>query len=385
MDQCLQNCVSNCFCNNKNTEVDLSISNLEFAKFLAKGSYSRVYLLKLIEKPNDFTDQFVCKICDLKDGFIGSFLREISILKNLSQFKHKNIITLSKIIIEAKGPNTIGLVMPYVKNTLHNVIEGNNFSFNRIKFIITELVSGIDFIHKRGIIHRDIKPANILIDNNEIKICDFNLAKCYDHKHQRGSHTLEVVTTPYRAPEVWRNQRYSFPIDMWSVGVILLELIRKQFIFRTFNVNKNNTVYILKLLKEYRIDRFYGLLAQLLDMNPNTRITSEKCLRYPLINGKILNVPAVPRVVEIISNELSKSLDKFKATKEITISLAGNIMRVTKCSPDHAALIAIKMCEDDIYESLNDEDFLKEEINILNKMNYNLIISGNSEYFKDDK
>jgi serine/threonine protein kinase len=100
--------------------------------------------------------------------------------------------------------------------------------------ILLQVAKGLEFLHKCGIIHRDLKPDNILIQNSRIscgngptvKIIDFNSSKVCSNE----DHTTEVVTLSYRAPEVlagWKN--YDYAVDIWSFGVILVNLHRKYF------------------------------------------------------------------------------------------------------------------------------------------------------------
>jgi mitogen-activated protein kinase 1/3 len=108
--------------------------------------------------------------------------------------------------------------------------------------ILYNLVLGVKFLHDVNVIHRDIKPANILIDSQcSIKFCDFGLARSIEEPsdiirtmaHDIRSTNLKkrsfspfVMTRFYRAPEVIVVEEYGTPIDLWSVGCILAELIR---------------------------------------------------------------------------------------------------------------------------------------------------------------
>jgi len=73
------------------------------------------------------------------------------------------------------------LVMEYFPMDLISFLEsqmGSKISDVEIINIVYQIMAGLNFIHKAGVIHRDIKPANILIDNNmNVKICDFGLAR----------------------------------------------------------------------------------------------------------------------------------------------------------------------------------------------------------------
>jgi serine/threonine-protein kinase ULK/ATG1 len=88
-----------------------------------------------------------------------------------------------------------------------------------------EIIEGIKYLHKNKIIHRDIKPATFLIHDNHIKITDFGFSKILKNN--------ELVNTfcgspLYMAPDVLKHNKYSYNSDIWSMGVILYELITKR-------------------------------------------------------------------------------------------------------------------------------------------------------------
>merc|ERR1719197_2023245 len=94
-----------------------------------------------------------------------------------------------------------------------------------------QLVRGMDFCHRRGIMHRDLKPQNLLINRaGELKIADFGLARAFGIPVR--SYTHEVVTLWYRAPDVLMGSRkYSTPVDIWSVGCIFAEMVNGRPLF----------------------------------------------------------------------------------------------------------------------------------------------------------
>ncbi|CAD1469388.1 unnamed protein product, partial [Heterotrigona itama] len=95
------------------------------------------------------------------------------------------------------------------------------------------LVPGLKYLHSARILHRDIKPGNLLVNSNcVLKICDFGLARV-EEPDQNKHMTQEVVTQYYRAPEILMGARhYTAAVDVWSVGCIFGELLRRRILFQ---------------------------------------------------------------------------------------------------------------------------------------------------------
>jgi len=94
-----------------------------------------------------------------------------------------------------------------------------------IKSFLFQLLKGVAFCHDMHILHRDIKPQNLLInlDNLELKIADFGLARAFTVPSR--SYSSEVVTLWYRPPDVLLgSHNYTTSIDMWSIGCVFAEM-----------------------------------------------------------------------------------------------------------------------------------------------------------------
>ena len=102
----------------------------------------------------------------------------------------------------------------------------NQLDMISLKRIYLKILKGVRECHKKRIMHRDLKPSNILIDadGKNVKIADFGLSKQFDI-HLKDS-TNRIQTLWYRAPEILLGSEiYGPAIDVWSLGLILFELL----------------------------------------------------------------------------------------------------------------------------------------------------------------
>ncbi|XP_073478463.1 G protein-coupled receptor kinase 5-like [Aquarana catesbeiana] len=104
------------------------------------------------------------------------------------------------------------------------------FEEERVVFYAAEICCGLDHLHQEGIVYRDLKPENMLLDDDgHIRISDLGLAiKIPDGESIRG----RVGTVGYMAPEVIKNERYTFSPDWWGLGCLIYEMIEGQSPFR---------------------------------------------------------------------------------------------------------------------------------------------------------
>ena len=95
--------------------------------------------------------------------------------------------------------------------------EGERLSVARVLELVVPLLRGLEYVHTRGVVHRDLKPENLLIDEQNVRLGDFGLV---------GAEEGKIAGTPhYMAPEVIRRQRVDRRADLYSLGVLLYELV----------------------------------------------------------------------------------------------------------------------------------------------------------------
>lgn len=122
------------------------------------------------------------------------------------------------------------IVMEYMEDgTLTDIIDkfaiSVGFKETQIRFIVYHILKGLAYIHEKHRIHRDIKSDNILLGNQgrKVKIADFGLATQLTRQKEKRNSTLG---TPYwMAPELIEGKAYDEKVDIWSLGIVIYEMI----------------------------------------------------------------------------------------------------------------------------------------------------------------
>lgn len=126
------------------------------------------------------------------------------------------------------------LIIEYVEDgTLFKVIQKNKgMSEEKAFSYFIQVASAFYFLHNHNLIHRDLKPENCLVANDNIKVCDFG----WTVEVSSGTRDTFCGTYEYMAPEVVKERPYNHAIDVWSLGVLLYELIHS---YSPFRVSRN--------------------------------------------------------------------------------------------------------------------------------------------------
>lgn len=210
--------------------------NYEELSMIGNGAYGTVFKARDRSNPGNIVALKKVRLPLTEDGVPFNTLREISLLKQLDQYEHPNIVRLLDIChgptFEKEQQLFLYLVFEHVDQDLATYIERcppPGLGSARIKDIMFQLLNGVDFLHSNRIVHRDLKPQNLLVTNTGIvKLADFGLAKTYDFEMRL---TSVVITLWYRSPEVLLKGCYATQVDIWSCGCIMAELFRRSPLF----------------------------------------------------------------------------------------------------------------------------------------------------------
>jgi TolB-like protein/Tfp pilus assembly protein PilF len=150
-----------------------------------------------------------------------------------SALQHSNICTVHDIDETEEGQ--LFIVMDcYAGESLKEKIARGPMKIEDAVDIALQVTSGLSKAHERGIVHRDIKPANIFITTDStVKILDFGLAKLAGGQTRLTKAGSTLGTAAYMSPEQARGEEVDARTDIWSLGVVMYEMITAQLPFKS--------------------------------------------------------------------------------------------------------------------------------------------------------
>jgi serine/threonine-protein kinase len=213
------------------------LGRYEAQRLLAEGGMGKVYLARQLDLGRQVVVKVMHEDVAQDPKFRERFQRETLLM---ARFQHPYAVTLYDASLEEQHAC---IVMEYIKGVTLDVLRQRNdgrMSPTRVGRLLGQLCEVLQAAHSQGILHRDLKPTNLMIVDpdspyEKLKVMDFGLAKLRrraDSQNPSGSEGEFAIGTPaYICPEQVRGEDADHRGDIYSVGVILFELLTGQVPF----------------------------------------------------------------------------------------------------------------------------------------------------------
>eukprot|EP01103_Thecamoeba_quadrilineata_P013716 TRINITY_DN3892_c0_g1_i1.p1 TRINITY_DN3892_c0_g1~~TRINITY_DN3892_c0_g1_i1.p1 ORF type:complete len:404 (-),score=69.68 TRINITY_DN3892_c0_g1_i1:154-1344(-) len=291
--------LSLCFSRNKEK---VTKDDFELLTVIGKGSFGKVMQVKKKDSGKIYAMKVLRKQAIIEKKQVIHTKAEKSILQKI---QHPFIVSL---IYAFQTEEKLYMVLEYVNGGelfFHLKREGK-FAESRVRLYAAEISSALIHLHSLDIVYRDLKPENILLDcDGHICITDFGLSK--EIAPTEGSTHSFCGTPEYLAPEVLRGQGHSTPVDWWSLGILIYEMLTGLPPFYSRNQNQMYQKILTETLKfpPYVSPEAQSLLRGLLDRDVSTRLGDAKLKQHPFfasidwvkLDAKEVETPYKPHVV----------------------------------------------------------------------------------------
>ena len=344
-------------------------------KEIGKGSFGNVYLAEDTTNNRKVAIKRIEKKKIVKNTYLHqAFWKEIEIMKICNC---KNSVEFIELL---QTQNNYNVVMELCDSDLHNYLysRSSGFSTEEIRNIMIQLNNVFKIMHSKNIMHRDLKLKNIMIkfpnindrNNYEVKLCDYGFSKALDDSLVTSTH---LGTPATMAPEVIADKAYTCQADLWSLGIIIYQLMFKDLPYLGFNEKQVlQKILARNPIKQPQDPLLKDLLNKLLTVEPEKRISWDQYFIHPFfhqynndnknINNKVDNVKTNKGNVQEKNNNNSLG---FIITKEFSygINLTNLKIFIGKIINSNT-LVYIKQFPLDFFNKHKKE--IQNEINISN-------------------
>ncbi len=196
------------------------IDNYQLIEVMGRGGMAVVYRARQLNIERNVAVKVMSSALLGSPDFIARFKREADLIAKL---EHPHILPIYDY---GQVGEYVYLVVRLMEGgSLDRRIRGKPLPLPDIEKLMTQIAGGLDYAHQHGIVHRDLKPNNVLLDNlGNAYLMDFGIAKIMQGTQMTATGTM-MGTPAYMAPEQWKAENIDQRADIYSLGIILYELL----------------------------------------------------------------------------------------------------------------------------------------------------------------
>ena len=299
----------------------MSLNNFEILQKI--GNEEKSSLLKVKRKKDGLI--YILKTVvfqSLDEDEKQSALNEIKIVASLS---HPNINEFKEAFFD-ESTKTLNKIFEFPHNgNLSNKINyaiknGMKMEECIIWNVLVQILNGVNYLHKKGIIHRNLKSKNILLNNQRlVKISDFE-ASCVV-KNDNKMITGQIGTPFYTAPEIWEDEPYNYKCDIWSIGCIIYEMASLTLPFEgdtIASLYENIMSKEIKPIPDFYSEDLKKIIIDMIKFDPSKRPSTDLLLNYPRIKEESSKLKDIYEKYEINKNSRNiQNKDNPQMVKEL--------------------------------------------------------------------
>jgi hypothetical protein len=310
-------------------EVAHLFPNYEVLAMIGHGGMGAVYKAKQVALDRMVAIKLLPLEISIDKDFADRFVREA---RAMAKLNHPNIIAVYDFGKTSEGH--LFFVMEFVEGAnLHQIIHTVGLDPEQALSLAAQVCTALAYAHGKGVVHRDIKPANVMVDTeSHVKVADFGLARLTDPNAEQWGTTMTgvVMGTPdYMAPEQKRGMNVDHRADIYSLGVMLYEMLCREIPQGVFDPPSH------RVACDTRVD---DIVMRAMAREPDRRFqhTTEMkaavdAARVPLPKPEPIHVPAPEPALQAASQPARKNRAPLWIASAVALAaLAGAAFFISK-------------------------------------------------------